>query len=44
MDNMDDFKDEEIGSRMGDGVTPDIAQLDKILRHIRDYARLLSIT
>ena len=44
MDNMDGFKVEEIGSRMGDGMTLDTAQLNNVLRPIRDYARLLYTT
>ena len=44
MDNMDGFREEEIGSRMGDGGTLDTAQLDNILRPIRDYACPPSIT
>ena len=44
MDNMDGFREEEIGSKMGDGMTPDIAQLDNVLRPIRDYARPPSTT
>ena len=41
---MNEFRDEEIGFRMGDGVTLDTVQLDNILRPIRDYARLSSPT
>ena len=44
MDNMDGFREEEIRYRMGDGVTPDTAQLDNVLRPIRDYARPSSTT
>ena len=44
MDNMNDFREKEVGSRMGDGMNPDIAQLDNVLRPIRDYARPLSTT
>ena len=44
MDNMDVFREEEISFRMGDDVTPDTAQLDNVLRPIRDYARPLSTT
>ena len=35
---MEDFEEEEVGSRIGDGVTPDTAQMDNLLRPIRDYA------
>ena len=38
MENMEEFREEEVGSRMGDGATPDITQMDKVLRPIRDYA------
>ena len=41
MENMEDFR-EEVGSRMGDGVTPDSTQMDNVLRAIRDYAHMLS--
>ena len=44
MDNMDGFREEEIGSKMGDRMTHDIAQLDNVLRPVRDYARLPSTT
>ena len=44
MDNIEDFKEEEVGSKMGDGVTPDTAQMDNVLRPIRDYARPPSTT
>ena len=44
MDNMNEFKEEEVGSRMGNGSNPDNAQLDNVLRPIRDYARPLSTT
>ena len=44
MDNMDGFREEEIGSKMGDGMTPDIAHLDNVLRPIRDYAHPPSTT
>ena len=44
MENMEDFKGEEVGSRMVDGATPDITQMDNVLRPIRDYARLPSTT
>ena len=44
MDNMDGFREEKIGFKMGDGVIPDTAQLDNILRPIRDYARPSSTT
>ena len=43
MENMEDFK-EEVGSRMGDGATPDITQMGNVLRLIRDYAHLPSTT
>ena len=43
MENMEDFK-EEVGSRMGDGATPDITQMGNVLRPIRDYAHLPSTT
>ena len=39
MKNMEDFREEEVGSRMGDGVTPATAHMDNVLRSIRDYAR-----
>ena len=38
MENMEDFR-EEVGSRMVDGATPNITQMDNVLRPIRDYAR-----
>ena len=41
MENMEDFR-EEVGSRMGDGVTPDSTQMDNVVRAIRDYAHMLS--
>ena len=41
---MEDFREEEVGSRMGDGVTLDTAQMDNVLRPIRDYARPPSTT
>ena len=44
MGNMEDFREEEVGSRMGDGVTLDTAQMDNVLRPIRDYARSPSTT
>ena len=44
MENMEDFRGEEVGSRMGDGVTPNITQMDNVLRPIRDYSRLPSTT
>ena len=44
MENMEDFREEEVGSRMGDGVTPDTTQLDNVVRPIRDYARPPSST
>ena len=44
MDNMDAFREEEVGSRIGDGVTLETAQLDNILRPIRDYAHPPSTT
>ena len=44
MENMEDFKEEEVGSIMGDDATPDITQMDNVLRPIRDYARLPSTT
>ena len=44
MGNIEDFKGEEVGSRMGDGVTRDITQMDNVLRPIRDYACLPSTT
>ena len=40
---MEDFR-EEVRSRMGDGVTPDITQMDNVLRFIKDYARPPSTT
>ena len=43
MENMEDFR-EEVGFRMGDGVTPDATQMDNVLRPIRDYARPPSTT
>ena len=42
--NMEDFREDEVGSRMGDGVTPDTTQMDNVLRSIRDYARPPSTT
>ena len=44
MENMEDFKEEEVGSRMGDGVTLDTTQIENILRPIKDYARSPSTT
>ena len=44
MGNMEDFREEEVGSRMGDGVTPDTTQMDNFLRPIRDYAHPSSTT
>ena len=44
MENMEDFREEEVGSRMGDGVTLDATQMDNVLRPIRDYARSPSTT
>ena len=44
MDNMDGFREEKISFKMRDGVIPDTAQLDNILRPIRDYARPSSTT
>ena len=44
MENMEDFRGEEDGSRMGDGATPNITQIDNVLRPIRDYARPPSTT
>ena len=43
-ENMEEFKEEEVGSRIGDGATLDITQIDNILRPIRDYACLPSTT
>ena len=34
MENMEDFKGEEVGSRMGDGATLDITQINNVLRPI----------
>ena len=39
MDNMNEFRGEEVGSRMRDGTNLDTAQLDNVLRLIRDYSR-----
>ena len=44
MENMEEFKEEEIGSRMGDGATHDITHMGNVLRPIRDYARPPSTT
>ena len=44
MDHMEDFKEEEVGIIMEDGVTPNTAQMDDVLRPIRDYARPPSTT
>ena len=44
MDNMEEFREEEIGSIMGDGATHDITQMGNVLRPIRDYARPPSTT
>ena len=44
MDNIEDFKEEEVGSRIGDGVTSDTTQMDNVLRPIKDYAHPLSTT
>ena len=44
MENMEDFREEEFASRMGDGVTPDTTQIHNVLRPIRDYARSPSTT
>ena len=41
---MEDFRGEEVGSRMEDGVTLDITQMDNVLRPIKDYARFPSTT
>ena len=38
MDNMNEYREEEVGSRMEDGVNPNAEQLDNVLRPIRDYA------
>ena len=38
MENMEDFREEEVGSRMGDGVTPDTTHMVNVLRPIRDFA------
>ena len=43
MENTEDFK-ENVGCRMGDGVTTDTTQMDNVLRPIQDYARLPSTT
>ena len=44
MANMEDFREEEVGSRMGDGVTSNTTQMDNDLRPIRDYVRPPSTT
>ena len=44
MENMEEFREEEICSRMGDGVTLDITQMDNVLRPIRDCACFPSTT
>ena len=44
MENMEDFKGEEVGSRMRDGVTPDTTHMDNVQRPIRDFARPPSTT
>ena len=44
MDNMNEFREEEVGSRMGDGMNLDTSHLDNVLRPIRDYALPLSTT
>ena len=41
MNNMEDFREEEVGYRMGDSVTSNTAQMDN---PIRDYARPPSTT
>ena len=44
MDNMNEFKEKEVGSMIGDGTNPDNDQLDNVLRPIRDYAHPPSTT
>ena len=41
---MNEFREKEVGSRMGDGTNLDNAQLDNVLRPIKDYAHPLSTT
>ena len=44
MDNMNEFRGEEVGSRLRDGTNLDTTQLDNVMRPIRDYARPPSTT
>ena len=44
MENMEDLREEEVGSRIGDGVTPYTSEKDNVLRFIRHYARPPSTT
>ena len=44
MDNLDGYREEEVGSRMGGSVTLGVAHMDTILRPIRNYALPSSTT
>ena len=38
IDNINEFRGEEVGSKLGDSTNPDTAQLDNVIRPIGDYA------